>query len=139
METPDWFEKSLCKKKHIDLWYPPLDSDSPDKYYRIAREICHRCPVWKECLEKGKGEVWGMWGGLTPLERTAITNKNPKPTALRPHGTHTRYRQGCRCSDCETTNATPSKEMNIKAVPFMTDDLGDLDVLMFLLLGPLSL
>ena len=93
MDTPEWIFKGLCKNRHIDIWYPPLDTDNPDKYYGVAREVCRRCPVWKECLDAGTTETWGMWGGLTPLERTVITNKSPKPSAIRSHGTWVRYRQ----------------------------------------------
>lgn len=137
MDTPDWFSKSLCKNRHIDLWYPPLDSEHPDKYYKVAREVCHRCPVWRECLDAGTSEVWGMWGGLTPLERTALSvDKAPKASAFRQHGTKTRYRQGCRCGDCETAHSVQNEKMNINSVPLMTEQMVDLDVLMFLLLDP---
>lgn len=133
MDTPDWLSQSLCKNRHVDLWYPPLDSDSPDKYYAVAREVCRHCPVWKNCLDSGTTETWGMWGGLTPLERTVFSNKAPKPSAIRPHGTWVHYRQGCRCSECETANTTDNKKLNINSVPLMNQDLGDLDVLRFLM------
>ena len=45
-----------------------------------------------------------MWGGLTPQERTPL-QKESRTTHLAGHGTVTRYRQGCRCDECDTTNA----------------------------------
>lgn len=133
MKTLDWLSKSLCKNRHIDLWYPPLDSDTPEKYYSVAKEVCRRCPVWKECLDNGVTETWGMWGGLTPLERTVLHNKTPKPTAIRIHGTWARYRQGCRCSECCATEETVTETLNMDSVPLMNESLGDLDILRFLL------
>ena len=133
MDTPQWISKSLCKNRHIDIWYPPLDTDNPDKYYGVAREVCRRCPVWKECLDAGTTETWGMWGGLTPLERTVITNKSPKPSAVRSHGTWVRYRQGCRCTDCTAVASVQPETLNINSVPLMSEQLGDLDILRFLL------
>lgn len=133
MESPDWLPKALCKNKNIDLWYPPLDSDNPDKYYGVAREVCRRCPVWNECLDTGITETWGMWGGLTPLERTVLINKSPKPSAIRAHGSWVRFRQGCRCTECCTTAEKTTENLNIDSVPKMTEKLGDLDVLRFLL------
>jgi hypothetical protein len=133
VDTPQWISKSLCKNRHIDIWYPPLDTDNPDKYYGVAREVCRRCPVWKECLDAGTTETWGMWGGLTPLERTVIINKSPKPSAIRSHGTWVRYRQGCRCTDCTDVAAIQPETLNINSVPLMSEQLGDLDILRFLL------
>lgn len=134
METPEWISKSLCKNRHVDLWYPPLDSDAPDKYYAVAREICKRCPVWRNCLSQGITETWGMWGGLTPLERTVLnTTKVPRTNALRPHGTWMRYRQGCTCEECIEASNTKTEEININSVPYMNENLGDLDTLRFLL------
>lgn len=135
MDTPEWISESLCKNRHIDLWYPPLDSDNPEKYYSVAREVCKRCSVWRECLDAGVTETWGMWGGLTPLERTVLaTDKVSKPSASRSHGTWAKYRQGCRCSDCTDAENAINKELNINMVPLMTDDVGDLNLLKFLLL-----
>lgn len=46
-------------------------------YYDKAREICAACPIWEECLDHALSnkERFGMWGGLTPIERRRIERK----------------------------------------------------------------
>lgn len=36
-----------------------------------AKAVCRRCPLQRECLTAAveRGEMWGIWGGLEPLER----------------------------------------------------------------------
>jgi len=129
-----WRDFALCKNKLIDLWYPPIDAENQEQYYAIAREVCHVCPVWKECLKDGNDEQWGMWGGLTPLERTALKT-NVKKTALKPHGTPTRYRQNCRCKDCIAVHTTVTKQnKNIDVVPNNNDKDFDLFTILYKLL-----
>lgn len=72
-----WRERAACLGRTtstFDPWSPP------DKVYRapnLAREVCERCPVRKECLIAGiNGDEWGVWGGLTRRERTAL--KRPR-------------------------------------------------------------
>jgi WhiB family transcriptional regulator, redox-sensing transcriptional regulator len=132
----DWRSDALCKGRHVDLWYPPLDTDVPEAYYTISRAVCRQCPVWKECLDDGVEERWGLWGGLTPQERTAIAVENPKPSVLRSHGTWMRYRQGCRCTECTDDHANLKNEINIEEIPKMGDDLTDLEMLKFRLIQP---
>lgn len=129
-----WRDKALCKGKHIDLWYPPLEADNQEEYYAVAREVCHACPVWRKCLNDGMSEQWGMWGGLTPLERTAFSKK-PKKTALKPHGTVTRYRQGCYCKKCVNVNETVKQQnKDFSVVPTMQDKDFDLFTILYQLL-----
>lgn len=129
-----WRDYASCKGKHIDLWFPPLEAENQEEYYAVAREVCSVCPVWKECLNDGVKETWGMWGGLTPLERT-VFSKKPKKTALRPHGTVMRYRQGCKCSKCKTVHNTVIKQdKNLSVVPNMTDNTFDLFTVLYQLL-----
>ena len=98
METPDWITKAQCRGIHGDLWFPPVEHDNHQLYYDIAVTVCASCPVWKECLKTGAKETYGMWGGLTPQERSSYVNKTDKHLAR--HGTLQRYRQGCSCTEC---------------------------------------
>lgn len=134
--TEDWRKQALCKDRHIDLWYPPLDTDVPDNYYQISRAVCRQCPVWRECLDDGVNERWGMWGGLTPQERTALTSENPKSSVLKSHGTWSRYRQGCRCTECVAAESEEIIEINVQKIPKMNEPLGDLKMLSFMVLHP---
>lgn len=129
-----WMEEALCKRIDNSFWYPPVDSPTPEAYYSIGRELCHRCPVWEECLETGKNEVWGMWGGLTPNERAVRFSSFSKPSAVRPHGSWMRYRQGCACSDCVDAHDKPTNSVNISVLPKWHEPIDDLELLRFSLL-----
>lgn len=99
IETPEWMKDALCLKKHGDIWFPPFETTTPEIYYYVARNVCDICPVWDKCLEMGKKEVYGMWGGLTPQERLPLQKEN-KADHLAEHGTTTRFKQGCGCFSC---------------------------------------
>ena len=133
-----WMQDAYCSKKKNDFWYPPLDSDNPESYYAIGREICRRCSVWTNCLDAGLEEKWGMWGGLTPQERTTLTSNNPKQSTYYPHGSWIRYRQGCRCTDCTNAHEQPVDSISMSIVPLWEDDIEDLEMLRFQLLSPPS-
>ena len=135
MQLHLWMEEASCRKRRNDFWYPPLDTDVPDNYYAIGREVCHRCPVWEKCLDAGIDEKWGMWGGLTPQERTVLITTNPKPSAIKQHGSLIRYRQGCRCSDCVEGNNQPTNKINMSVIPKHGEPVQDLEMLRFNLLS----
>ena len=64
-----------------DVFYPEDFYTSPSTagLYRMAektaREICFRCPVIAQCLRVGLREEYGIWGGTTPKQRSAIRRK----------------------------------------------------------------
>lgn len=91
METPVWIDTAPCTGKAQFMWYPPWEAKDPNQWYEMGRLVCATCEVWEECLEYGKDERWGMWGGLTPKER-----KKPSKT----HGNWIDYRRGCDCGEC---------------------------------------
>lgn len=129
-----WRESATCRGKNTNIWYPPLEADNPEQYYAVAREVCHICPVWRECLKDGLSENWGMWGGLTPLERSVFKD-SPKKTAYRTHGTATRYRQGCICNECvDAHTLTIKQEKDINVVPSMGEEDFDLFTVLYRLL-----
>lgn len=65
-----WVNEAGCYDQPIEVFYPP--EDDPKATYKVARSLCERCPVRLPCLDYAleTGEKWGMWGGLTPEERT---------------------------------------------------------------------
>lgn len=131
MDNEEWRLEALCHKRNNELWFPPMESDTPEQYYAIAREVCRCCPVWDKCLKDGKDEKWGMWGGLTPKERNTT-----KAVNLRPHGQWVRYRQGCRCGTCAHYHNENTKDVNVNmsVIPYMNEPLPDLSSLRFGLL-----
>jgi WhiB family redox-sensing transcriptional regulator len=71
-----WREQAACLQYPAVLFFGLDDSESPAER-RIredqAKRICSMCDVRQECLEYALStrEPYGIWGGLTELERKA--------------------------------------------------------------------
>lgn len=65
----DWLERAACASTDPDLF----TSKSPSCVAK-AKDICKRCPVIEDCLEHAidNGMSSGIWGGMTPTERTRL-------------------------------------------------------------------
>jgi hypothetical protein len=135
MQLHEWMSDALCKKRNNIFWYPPLEAKVPEQYYSVGRELCHRCPVWQDCLDAGIDERWGMWGGLTPLERTVFSSVKPSASAHKPHGSWIRYRQGCQCRSCLEAHEKQHENINMNAIPFWEEPVEDLEMIHFNLLS----
>ncbi len=72
-----WREQALCAQADPDLWFP-----EPGESARTAKLICDWCPVRGECLEwaLAAGEPYGIYGGLTPLERHTLSIRRTADT-----------------------------------------------------------
>lgn len=86
-------EDSECATYPKKIWFPDIYDDDGEEqiddgtiweafgdtseFYNEAREICASCPVRLECLEfaLARKERFGMWGGLTPIERRRIERR----------------------------------------------------------------
>lgn len=134
MIDEDWRLGALCHKRNNVFWYPPMEADAPEQYYSIAREVCRCCSLWKECLDDGVDEKWGMWGGLTPKERQPM--KDGKQSLLKPHGSWLRYRQGCDCELCSTAHkdSTENVNVNMSVIPYMNETVIDISTVRYGLL-----
>lgn len=101
LRPPDWTTNAACRiATNPTLW----DDDGTPQ----ARRICATCPVQLNCARYALHHAipHGMWGGLTPHDRTTIargdhghTNLYERPGSPR-HGTRSRYTAGCRCTHC---------------------------------------
>ena len=88
IELEDFRDKGDCGPYYaetgFDAWYGP-DEDDPDygqtvipkEYAKVARQICRACPVRLQCLTYAfeNDERAGIWGGLTPYDRTRLKNQ----------------------------------------------------------------
>jgi WhiB family redox-sensing transcriptional regulator len=63
----------LCWGMSPEIFYPIPRRGRPLSQEQIAQAvaICEQCPVQKGCLELGRYEDWGIWGGTTPEQRGA--------------------------------------------------------------------
>ena len=74
-----WRDMAACAGSDPDLWMPPDDAGAEQiaGAYAEARRVCARCPVRVTCLravmaQESPTARYGMWGGLTPGERTTL-------------------------------------------------------------------
>jgi hypothetical protein len=83
-EPPAWMLNALCQQVGIELFYMEVGGSSDESKF-----VCSRCPVRDACLafamQAEAGEVvhqdgtegagwlrYGVFGGLSPLERTRL-------------------------------------------------------------------
>lgn len=72
-----WQDQAACAGEVAPMFYPPMRGEK--KAARIAREtkakaICATCSVRQRCLDYAlaNNERYGVWGGLTDVERRAL-------------------------------------------------------------------
>lgn len=72
---PYWQKHARCAKPGMhDLFFPEKDNPSKEDYAPALQE-CRACPVREQCLQYALDTKTkdGVWGGLTPREREALT------------------------------------------------------------------
>ncbi|MFD4263966.1 WhiB family transcriptional regulator [Streptomyces sp. NPDC058534] len=115
-----WAQRAACKGMDLESFFSEAEWNVAD-----AKRICGPCPVREQCLTEGMhaehaGSRYGIYGGLTPQERTELAGERPKtgrpagkrsPRAhLSPCGTDAAYRRHHRwdeepCKACRAANA----------------------------------
>jgi hypothetical protein len=78
------WDNAECKALAIptDLFYSVEEERSIMQYEYInsLRSICTACPLWKACLTYAfEHEDYGVWGGLTSVERVSMQNYEKYP------------------------------------------------------------
>jgi hypothetical protein len=93
----NWSDDAECRTYPKQIFYPTIvtvDDDGNEiewfddgtiweafgdtsHFYEEAKSICDVCPVREQCLVNAllNKEYYGMWGGLTPIERRRIQRK----------------------------------------------------------------
>lgn len=76
IDDHSWRERAACLSHPSVLFFGLDDAETPAE--RRAREekakqVCATCEVRRECLDYALAarEVYGIWGGLTEIERRA--------------------------------------------------------------------
>ena len=64
-----WYELALCAQTGADFFFP-----EPGTSLRDAKRLCGACEVRAGCLEYAlaNDERFGVWGGLSESERSAL-------------------------------------------------------------------
>lgn len=65
-----WMDSAACAEVGDDFWFPE-QGESLSPQTRLAKSICHGCPVRLECLDYAleHKERYGIFGGLSERER----------------------------------------------------------------------
>jgi WhiB family redox-sensing transcriptional regulator len=73
--SPAWHAHAACLGHPPDLFFP--DHRNCIRQVRQAKAICATCPVTSECLAFAleQDETFGIFGGLTPVERGAVRSR----------------------------------------------------------------
>lgn len=75
-----WQDRAACKGMDPTIFFGPEHAENvKEKRDRedAAKEVCMTCPVKHDCLEYAleAREAYGIWGGLTELERKALLRR----------------------------------------------------------------
>lgn len=79
MDEDYWEDRAECKQSPIEVFFPEIVGDVTDRPYRQAKTFCNACSVREQCLdlamtvEKNAPYRFGVFGGLTPKERNALS------------------------------------------------------------------
>jgi WhiB family transcriptional regulator, redox-sensing transcriptional regulator len=76
----EWSDAAACRGVENTLFFAPDVLETKEARLRRERQaklLCADCPVRDECLEcaLSQRESYGIWGGLTELERRALVRR----------------------------------------------------------------
>lgn len=84
-----WSRDAACGDARDDRHYPVGRSGAEGLARGLAeaKQVCAGCPVRAECLAHAieQGEDHGVWGGLSPAERRAVTRRRGRRAAGQRH------------------------------------------------------
>jgi WhiB family redox-sensing transcriptional regulator len=65
-----WRLEAACRGMPTGWWYPERPpTGQMIANMRKAKAICASCPVRLPCMEDGRDELYGIWGGVVPRRR----------------------------------------------------------------------
>lgn len=69
-----WMSRGRCAETDPEAFFPERDQSCAE-----AQAVCRRCPVRARCLDYAldTGQPYGVWGGLTELERRRLKRRQP--------------------------------------------------------------
>lgn len=78
MKREHWREDALCLDAPMEVFFP--HGNGGEERWNAAKEYCVNCTVTEQCLAlamdlEEHDDRWGVFGGLTPMERRALRGK----------------------------------------------------------------
>lgn len=70
-----WMKFAACKGVDINKFYPPAGERGRKQGVKIISRYCNVCPVQKKCLEVGRYNKFGIWGGMTAEQRKKMNQE----------------------------------------------------------------
>ena len=58
-DADHWRDSAACRGNDTAAWF-----DRTRRAEAAAVAVCKQCPVRAQCLDYGKAEQWGVWGGV---------------------------------------------------------------------------
>lgn len=82
-DTWEWLRRAACVDADPELFFPVGESGPAAAQARRAKEVCHHCPVERECLEWAldTGRTSGVWGGTDEDERRRMRRRTDRRRA----------------------------------------------------------
>lgn len=84
-ETYEWQYEGLCRTVDPERFFSPEAERGAPKARReeAAKALCLKCPVIARCREHALSvqEPYGVWGGLSEVERREILDRTPHHAA----------------------------------------------------------
>lgn len=72
--TEEWRSYAHCQGKETNLFYPEPGTKGAAEQTKAIKAFCALCKVSADCLKEAieTNEPYGVWGGLTPKERSKV-------------------------------------------------------------------
>lgn len=80
-----WMDDALCKGMDSELFFEPDRDEFPDRVswqmatqakLKEARALCKGCPVINQCLRANLATPFGVFGGMSTLQRRTLARKH---------------------------------------------------------------
>jgi len=84
----DWRTRRACDERNAEIWFPAGEESGDGTAYLAAvdraKAICRSCPVLSPCADWALrvGLEWGVVGGLSRHDRTALTEAVITPAPI---------------------------------------------------------
>ena len=81
---PGWRAYASCRSCSPDLFFPAGTTGAAVDEILAAKAVCGLCPVQSQCLRFAlvTNQAYGVWGGTTEDERTAMKRLSRRRSAL---------------------------------------------------------
>lgn len=65
-----WRDQAACRGTDVSVFFPEVGNSNHE-----AKRVCSTCPVRRPCLEASEDQLYGVWAGMSPDERAALSGR----------------------------------------------------------------